>query len=232
MIDDVPVVREAFPRTLRLVSTARLREAALAPLIDDESELAELAEIESATSNRLVAEVRGAGGVTSGELLHGIAHARFINASFAYARPRQFNRFNGPDRGAWYAALDIETCLAEVGHHLTAALADAGDFHAIVDYSEMHASMAGEFVDLRGAGTHPALNPDPAEGYRSGNALASAARGRGLNGIIYPSVRQPGGTCIVALWPHAVQSVAQGDIWRLAWSGRPESKVSRLSPAS
>ena len=227
MFDGLPVVREAFPRTIRLVSTARLRDPVLAGLADGDDELAELAEIEGATSHRLAAEARGVDGVTAGELLHGVAHARFINASFAYPRPGQPNRFNGADRGAWYAGLDVDTCIAEVGHHLTRALADAGDFNAIVDYAEMHASMAGEFVDVRGAPDHPSLNPDPTTGYRAGNSLAASVRGAGLNGIIYPSVRHAGGTCVVALWPHAVQSVAQGDVWRLTWSGRPTPAVSR-----
>lgn len=227
MINGLPVVREAFSRTVRLVSTARLRVAVLAGLADGEDELAELAEIEGATSHRLVAESRGADGVTAGELLHGVAHARFINASFAYPRPGQPNRFNGADRGAWYAALEVETCVAEVGHHLTRALADAGDFNAVVYYTEMHASMAGEFIDLRGEPGHASLRPDSATGYPAGNSLAGSARAAGLNGIIYPSVRHAGGTCVVALWPHAVQSVVQGDVWRLTWSGRPEPVVSR-----
>lgn len=228
MIDGLPVVREAFPRTIRLVATARLREPVLAPLADSEDELGLLAEIEGATSGRLVAEERGAPGIPANELVHGIPHARFINASFAYAKPREPNRFNGADRGAWYAALAVESCLAEVGHHLTKALADAGDFNAVVDYAEMHASMAGDFVDMRNHLDHPALDPDPIVGYPAGNVIAAAVRGAGHNGIIYPSVRHSGGTCIAALWPHVVQSVAQGDVYRLTWSGAPASDVTRL----
>lgn len=231
MPDGSTVVREAFGRTVRLVATARLRDPILSLLADDPNDVAALAEIEGATSARLRAEERGHAGLPAEELVHGIAHARFINASFAYWKPRQPNRFNGTDRGAWYAALSSETCIAEVGHHLSEALADAGDFNAVVDYTEMVASMAGEFLDLRGAPGHPALAPDAAVGYPAGNALAASTRARGLNGIIYPSVRQPGGTCIVALWPHAVQSVAQGDIIRLTWSGSPTPVVSRPEAA-
>lgn len=228
-VDGVAVIRDAFARTIRLVATARLRPPVLVDLVDSEAELAELAEIEGVTSGRRVAEERGVFGLPAEEFVHGVPHARFINASFAYAKPREPNRFNGADRGAWYAALAVETCLAEVGYHLTRALADAGDFHAIVDYAEMYASMAGEFVELRGDPGHPALDPDPRQGYPAGNALAAAARRAGVNGIIYPSVRHPGGTCIAALWPHAVQSVAQGDIFRLSWTGKPAFTVSALS---
>jgi RES domain-containing protein len=224
-VDGVPVVTEAFPTTVRLVSTARLREAVLAPLVDGAEELALLAEIEGATSARQLAEARGLSGLAANELVHDVPHAHFINAAFAYAKPRQPNRFNGPERGAWYAALDVETCLAEVGYHLTAALADAGDFKAIVDYAEMFCSLAGAFVDLRQVPDHPALDPDTAKAYPIGNALARGARAAGLNGIIYPSVRHRGGTCIAALRPAAVQSVRQGAIYRLTWRGDPTPTI-------
>lgn len=226
--DAPPLVRAAFERTIRLVASARLREAVLAPLADDDGELALLAEIEGATSGRLIAEERGLGAVAPDELVHGVPHARFINASFAYAKPRARMRFSPANRGAWYAALALETCIAEVGHHLTQALADTGDFNAVVDYGEMLASMSGLFLDLRGAAGHAALDPDPATGYAAGNALAAEARALGHNGIIYPSVRDPGGTCIAALWPNVVQSVVQGDMVRLTWAGSPDYRWEAL----
>jgi RES domain len=216
------LVREAFSRTIRLVASARLREAVLMPLVDDAGELDLLAEIEGATSSRLIAEERGLGGLSLDELVHGVPHARFINASFAYAKPRAPLRFSPANRGAWYAALAIETSIAEVGHHLTLALADVGDFNAVVEYGEMLASMSGLFIDLRESFGHPALNPDSTIGYAAGNAVAAVALAEGHNGIIYPSVRHEGGICIAALWPNVVQSVVQGAMVRLTWSGTPD----------
>lgn len=224
MLDGLKISRKAIERTVRLVTTARLRDSVLLDLVD-ESELEALSEIEGATSNRRIAQARGAGEVLQYELVYGVPHAHFINASFAYSKPREPNRFNGADRGAWYAGFDVETSLAEVKFHLTEFLAAAGDFNATVEYAEMFASFAGEFVDLRAHPTHESLNPEKAVGYPAGNALAEAARVRGLNGIIYPSVRNPGGTCLVALFPHAVQSVAQGDVYRMVWSGKPDPTV-------
>jgi RES domain-containing protein len=229
--NNLPLIREAFPRTVRLVASARLRAAVLTPLADTSDELALLAEIEGATSGRLIAEERGLGALEARELVHGVPHAKFINASFAYARPREPMRFNPANRGAWYAALMIETCIAEVGYHLTKALADAGDFNAVVEYGEMLASMSGVFVDLRGSSDHPALDPEPVTGYVAGNALSALARAEGHNGIIYPSVRHPGGTCIAALWPNVVQSVVQGELVRLTWSGTPDFAWEALSSA-
>lgn len=224
----LPLAREAFSRTVRLVASARLRDAVLAPLADSPDELDLLAEIEGATSSRRIAEERGLGALASAELVHGVPHAHFINASFAYAKPRAPMRFSPATRGAWYAALAVETCLAEVGYHLTQALRDVDDFDAVVEYGEMLASMSGVFVDLRAVPGHPSLHPDPATGYPAGNAVAALARAEGHNGILYPSVRHPGGICIAALWPNVVQSVVQGAIYRLTWSGAAEYAVEAL----
>ena len=227
MLNGLPVVREAFPRTVRLVSTARLRPPVLERLVSAD-EAAALAEIEGATSQRLVAEQRGAEGIGRDEFVHGVPYANFVNAAFAYWKPREPNRFNAT-RGAWYAALDVETCMREVAYHMAEFLARSGVLKGVVEYAEMFASMAGEFVDLRGSSSHPCLDPDPAKGYPIGNTLADAARPRGLNGIIYPSVRHAGGTCIVALRPHAVQSVAPGAVYRFEWAGSPEPTIARVS---
>lgn len=227
MLNGLTITRDALQRTVRLVTTARLRESVLLNLVDAD-ELAALAEIEGATSNRLVAQTRGTSDIQSYELVYGVPHAAFINASFAYAKPREPNRFNGSDRGAWYAALDVDTCLQEVAYHLTEALAATGVFEATVEYAELFASFAGEFVDLRGQPGHASLHPDKSIGYPAGNALADAARAKGLNGIIYPSVRRSEGTCIAALFPHAVQSVAQGDVYRMTWQGSPNPQIEKV----
>ena len=226
MLEGLPVVREAFRRTVRLVSTARLRPPVLGRLVPPE-DLAALAEIVGATSQRLIAEQRGVEGAARGEFVFGVPYAAFVNAAFAYAKPKEPNRFNSV-RGAWYAAIDVETSLAEVAFHMTAFLARTGVFEATVAYAELFASMAGEFVDLRERPDHVALDPDPAVGYPVGNALADAARGRGLNGVIYPSVRRVGGLCVVALRPHAVQSVAPGAVYELRWNGDPKPEIRPL----
>ena len=227
MLNGLPVVREAFPRTVRLVSTARLRPPVLERLVSAD-EAAALAEIEGATSQRLVAEQRGAEGIGRDEFVHGVPYANFVNAAFAYWKPREPNRFNAT-RGAWYASLDVETAIREAAYEMAKFLARSGVMKGVVEYAEMFASMTGEFVDLRGASGHPCLDPDPEKSYPKGNKLADAARAQGLNGIIYPSVRHAGGTCIVALRPHAVQSVAPGAVYRFEWAGSPDPTIARVS---
>lgn len=223
-----PISRIALERTVRLVSTARLRDPVLLKLASQRYQ-DDLAEIEGATSGRLSAQQQGTEALGVQELVGGLPHANFINAAFAYFRPRELNRFNGPGRGAWYAALQVETCEIEVGFHLTRELQRVNDFNAVVDYAEMFASFAGEFIDLRTLSPKPdCLHPDPSVGYPAGNSVAELARNDGHNGIIYPSVRHDIGTCLVALWPAAVQSVAQGRVLRATWAGHPTPVWSEL----
>jgi RES domain-containing protein len=217
-------------RTIRLVATARLRDPVLRKLVD-EADLAVLEEIEGATSGRLRAQATGTERLDRRELVYGVAHANFINAAFAYFMPRLLNRFNGPGRGAWYAALALDTCVAEVAFHMERELANVADFNATVDYAELYASFIGYFVDLRATRPRPdILDPDPAS-YAAGNVFADSVRSAVHYGIVYPSLRHSGGTCLVALVPHAVQSVKQGAVIRLIWSGKPGPRVSQLGPA-
>jgi hypothetical protein len=222
------VKRIAQDRTIRLVTTARLRDPVLLKLVEKD-ELGALEEIDGGTSGRLRAQQGGADRLDNRELVYGVPHAHFVNAAFSYWLPRSLNRFNGPGRGAWYAALELDTCVAEVSFHMERELANISDFNATVDYAEMFAGFIGDFVDLRDANPRPGfLDPNPARSYKAGNLFADSVRAAGHYGIVYLSLRHGGGTCLVALVPHAVQSVTQGRVIRLAWTGSPGPLVSEV----
>jgi len=177
--------------------------------------VSDLVEIEGGTSARLRAQSTSANVFPDGR-----PHANFVNAAFAYWRPKERNRFNDNSLGAWYAAYETATAVAEVTFHIERELERVQDWNAVVEWSEMWASFAGTYVDLRGVTPRPdCLHPNTDVGYAAGNVLARETRDAGHNGIVYPSVRYQNGTCLVALWSHAVQSVAQGAIIRTSWRG-------------
>ena len=60
-----------------------------------------------------------------------------------------------------YGGFQVETSLAEVRFHMTQMLEATGVFAATVDYAELHASFAGDFLDLREHPQHPVV-PDRA----------------------------------------------------------------------
>jgi hypothetical protein len=217
--------------TVRLISSARLKPPALKPLVDNDDELALLAELESATNGRLTTEDAGTPAISSREFVFGVPSYSFINAAFAYTRPGG-NRFNRERRGAWYCGFEVETSLAEVAYHLTRALADADDaFDNTTEFAELYADFNGAFCDLRKVKPRPrCLDPDVAVGYPAGQALADEIRAaeRAL-GVVYPSVRRAGGTCLAAFHPYVVQNVRQGGLWRLTWKGKAEPEVRRVA---
>jgi hypothetical protein len=212
--------------TIRLVSSARLREASLAPLVDDEDEYQALVALEYATHGRLEAQASGLADLDPKELVFGVPCYTFINAAFCYPRPGG-NRFNDENRGAWYCGFDIKTSLDEVIYHLTRALRDAGTFFNTTDYAELFADFIGAFQDLRSERPRPVcLDPDISVGYPAGQVLAKFLRDeRKVSGIVYPSVRRPAGVCLVALYPAVVQNVRQGGLWRVTWAGKPQPTV-------
>jgi RES domain-containing protein len=149
-------------------------------------------------------------------------------ADVADSRSPEANRFSPSGRGAWYAALEVDTALAEMRFHLTRSLREDGSFQASVERSALWASTAGESVDLRALDPRPEYL-DPTIGYPAGVALAEEARATDLDGIVYPSARHPAGTCFLALRPHAVQSATQGAVRRMTWSGTPNPIVKRIA---
>lgn len=225
---NLPVTEIAEPNTVRLIPSGRLKEPALSALVSTHGDLGDLAELESATNDRLIAETSGMPELRREDLIYSRPYRTFVNAAFAHTRPGG-NRFNSENRGAWYCAFNVETSLAEIAFHLTRELRNIGRFENRTDYTELFAGFIGPFHDLRSAAEEqPCLNPDPALGYPAGQSLAAQIIAKGGNGLLYPSVRDPKGTCLVAFHPHLVQNVRPGGIWQLEWSGTPTPAIVKL----
>ncbi len=217
--------------TVRLISTGRLKDPVLLPLAANHGALEDLAILESATNGRLVAQQSGLPELDSRELVFGRAGFTFINAAFTHTRPGG-NRFNDEARGAWYCGFDTDTAISEVSYHLTRELEAIDRFENVTDYAELIADFFGSFHDMRNADAkiEPALHEDPAIGYAAGQSLARQLRLDHIsNGIVYPSVRHSGGTCLACFRPDLVQNLRQGGIWRLEWQGTPIPSVTRQS---
>ncbi len=217
--------------TFRLVTTGRLRAPVLEPLAATSTALADLTALEGVTNARLETQMTGLAELDPRELVFGRAGYTFINAAFSYTRPGG-NRFNDESRGAWYCALAVRTALREVTFHLTRELAAVGRFDNTTEYAELIADFIGSFHDLRGseAAGERSLLPDEFVAYPAGQALARTLRHEhAADGIVYPSVRDPGGTCLAVFHPHLVQNLRQGYLWRITWDGTAAPTVTRLS---
>ncbi|WP_424968397.1 RES family NAD+ phosphorylase [Dinoroseobacter sp. S375] len=229
--EDLNQVDFTDPTTIRLISTAYIDEPAMAPLADDEDDLAVLEEIEGLTSARRTVTLPVPGGLDPAELLTAAAGYgwTYINAAFCYTRATG-NRFNGPERGAWYASYGEEAALtaqAEVSWHLTRELEATGVFENLTAYRELLAGFTTRLHDLADRAGEEVLHADPRVAYPIGQTLAQDVLGSGGNGLLYPSTRFDGGRCLVAFRPHLVQNVRQGDTWTFAWRGEATPEITR-----
>lgn len=214
--------------TIRLIPSGRLKPPVLAPLAATDQALQDLAALEGVTNSRIQASGSGMPDLDPRELVFGRPNDSFVNAAFTHVRPGG-NRFNDGLRGAWYCGFDVATSLGEVTYHLTRELDAIGRYDNVTDYAEMIADFIGPFHDLTetSLATQPYLGADVGLAYPSGQVLARQLRQQGSNGLIYPSVRYPGGTCLAAFRPSLVQNLRQGSLWRLTWAGSRTPEVSR-----
>jgi hypothetical protein len=207
------------PLTFRLIPSAYYKGPILRSLVDTDDEMAALAALERTTSKRLSQRKINPGVEDWG--------SSCVEAAFAYRREGG-NRFNDQNTGAWYAGFDEKTSLHEVAFHKTRELGFIRDprhrYRDEVHYHALQASFIGRFHDITLL-DEPApayLDPDISMAYPAGQALARELLEVGSRGLIYPSVRCPGGKCIVAYQEIVVQDVHPGAKWKLTWSGAPD----------
>jgi hypothetical protein len=215
--------------THRLIPAKYGAESVLESLRLPSNVLADLNELDAATNERKIAENGGNTAIGPGELLLGVPEAHIVNAAFTHPGPFG-GRFHSPQRGAWYAGLEIETSLAEVAFHKRLFLADGriqGQY--AFDYIDSLGDFSGLFHTLDAGERESCLLPGPVpQCYSAPQALANRLLFEGSNGIVYPSVRQPSGTCIASFRPALIFHPRRGPNYLLrveAGTDRVESEV-------
>jgi hypothetical protein len=198
-------------------------ESVLAEIAEDDAHLRDLFDLESATNERLLAENNLVPGIGIHELLFGVPYFRIVNAAFCHPHPLG-SRFNDPERGAWYAAFELETAQTEVAFHKWIELAEVGWTEEELTYDDYLADFSAEFHDIRRdkrfAG---ALAPDR---YVASQKLAQQLLDAGSLGIVYPSVRHRKGTCLACFRPALVMNVRKGRTYVFRWEGQPTPSIS------
>lgn len=205
--------------THRLIPTKYIGEgeSVLARLTADDEDLDRLLELEGATNDRLLGEAGLLPGISVHELVFGIFYAHIVNAAFTHAHPMGI-RFNLADRGAWYAAFALETSQAEVAFHKARELQEINwQDEEVVTYADYLADFRADFHDIRGESEF-AKCLDPLS-YQNSQRLARELLKEGSPGIVYPSVRHKGGTCLACFRPALVINVRRGPTVALTFKG-------------
>jgi len=198
----------------------------LARIAADAKHLHDVFDLDQATNERLWGENGLLPGIGKDELVFGIPNCHIINAAFTHAHPLG-SRFNGPDRGAWYSAFAIETAQAEVAFHKTVEYAEIGRFDDSLTYDDYLADFSASFHDVRdNRNFERVLAPDS---YVASQALSQKLLDAGSLGVVYPSVRHAGGTCIACFRPSLVANVRKNKRYRFTWDGTPTPKITCTS---
>lgn len=177
----------------------------LGRIAEDKQQVRDLFELESATNDRLIGEANRLPGITVHELVFGVPNFHIVNAAFTHPKPTG-SRFNSAERGAWYAGFSLETAQREVAYHFAQDLREINwQEEEIASYRDFMADFRAEFHDLRSGKRYDVcLDPDS---YKASQKLAVELLQSGSAGIIYPSVRHRGGTCIACFRPALVTNV-------------------------
>ena len=196
--------------THRLIPSRHITKhrSVLTRLTDDADELNALLELEGATNDRILGEAGVLPGITVHELVFGLSYSHIVNAAFTHASPLG-SRFNGAERGAWYAAFSRETSDKEVAYHKMKELQEIKwQEKETFTYVDFLTDFRGKFHDIRDdPNFENCLNPNS---YSDSQRLARELLQAGSAGIVYPSVRHQVGTCIVCFRPALVNNVRKG----------------------
>jgi len=171
------------------------------------ADLAAVMELVGWTNDRLVAERIAR--LPQAEWVYGTTNASIVMAAFLHVAPGGM-RFNGPELGAWYAADDIRTAAAEVGHHLRRETVARNLTAMSRTYRAYAATLLGDYLDIRG---EQAIRPDvyASDRYDASQKFGEEVRASGGAGLLYDSLRRRSGVNVVAYRPRNITNIVQAD---------------------
>lgn len=185
----------------------------LSVIAEEGPELENVMLLDGATNDRVQGEQRGLIGIGTFELVYAIPNAHVVNAAFTH--PNEWgSRFNDHTRGAWYAADWQKASIAEVVYHKARRLSeivvpDEPGQRPPLDtsiYDDWLADFQADFHVLDPPEDFlQYLQPEPVpQCYLPSQALARRLLHARSNGLLYPSVRHPGSSCIACFRPALV----------------------------
>lgn len=219
-------------QTHRLIASRFPTVGVFDGLADTEEDLRVLFELEMLANPRLQAGVGRLARIPKGGVASGPT-ANQVMAAFVHCH-EDGGRFNDGRLGAWYAALDVQTGIAETVHHLTRRLSlSEGGFPQTIQMRELVATVRESCLDLCGQATAHAALYDPNDYSTAHNFAASVrwpfAEG-GVAGLRYDSVRQAAGVNVCVFKPTAIAlPVAQGGHYQYAWNANGEISIAKLT---
>jgi len=147
------------------------------------------------------------------------AGASWLMAPFTHVSPDRPSRFSDGSFGVLYVGDRFEVALLEtVHHHARFMLATAQPPGWTSQFREIVLDIDAELHDLRTGGEEVAAALDPAD-YAQSQQLGGRLRDAASEGVVYPSVRCPGGECAGLFYPDGASQPVQGRHLDYHWNG-------------
>lgn len=211
-----PRARVAWPKATRIIRS-------LYPPIDLFEDIADPADWEliasaEAKTNPRVRDQIGQIALVPVERRVSGPGASWVMAPFTHVSRDRPTRFSAGDYGLYYCGRTFEVALRETVHHFERAMHATREPKVVADYRELVGRVQLTAHDLRGQDVFAGcLDPDD---YSESQALGRRLRElEASDGIVYPSVRAPGGEALAVFWPDRVSRPIQRRHLAYRWDG-------------
>lgn len=212
----VPVVDVDWPRAVRIIRSIH-------PPIDLFEDIADpadwplLVSAEMKTNPRLMETIGNLDLVPPERRVSGPG-ASWLMAPFTHVSPDRPSRFGAGTYGVLYVGRTFEVALFETIHHHARFMAATNEPPGWTSqFREIVLDVRAGLHDLRGHADAAALfAPDD---WRAAQALGASLRAQGSEGVVYPSVRLPGGECAGLFHPPRDADPTQGRHLDYHWGG-------------
>lgn len=150
--------------------------------------------------------------------------ASYLMAPFTHVSPDRPSRFSAGGYGVLYVAKSFETALFETIHHHALFMARTSEPPGWTSqFREIIMNIGADLHDLRSlSSTDPVLDP---AAYPAAQKLGAELRAGGSDGLVYPSMRHPGGECVGLYYPDGASAPTQGRHLDYHWDGQAVNLV-------
>lgn len=222
-VADPPLRRVRWQPACRIVPT-RHPSVYLFDRVAGPEDFDALYALEAMTNERARDELGEIARVAPADRLYGPGSGP-IMAAFTHVNPLG-SRFSAGGYGVFYAARDRETAIAETAFHHGRFLAATGEGPMHLPMRLYHVAIDARLHDLR---TGHDAEHDPGD-YAASRTLGARLHAAGAAGVVYRSVRRPGGQCVGLFRPTGARDCLHAAVLLYAWDGRAFSDVyERLS---
>lgn len=213
VIDKLPgISRVRCSRTYRIIST-RYPPVDIFERVAPRENWDSLIELEMLTNPRIREEIGAISNIPENRRVYGPGSS-YVMAPFAYMHK---SRFSDGSFGIYYASNDFSTALHEVAYHRGKFLSYTNEPPLRSTEKTLSSRIDSRMHDVRSQSWEHVHDPD--------SYVRSRELGRKLryenesNGIVYRSVRYPGGMNIAAFFPDVVSIPVESRKIELQWNG-------------